>query len=769
MKTRKIKTIFLALILMIALVVTGISAYFIDTDVKTNTFEIGNVSIKLMEPSWEEPTNIAPNQIFQKDPLVLNNGKNDAYVYLEVMVPCANVVIKTNDDGTPLVQKEELFTYTTNNGWVEIDVAEDENNNVVKHVYAYVDGESLNPLEPDVETAPLFNEIQFINITSNQGLEGTSLDVVVNAYAIQTDIAEDDVSADGVWNIVKESPIKKNFIVAAHNQYGDKLDASATLIEGRLADMLLKELESSELVNREDVSLLLDVEMEYFHDSATATFDVSSVATAGDLVVIYHYDETEEKWEYVTTATVNKELKVVGEFTSFSPVALVVEENSEAILLPGQDFNNLIPAEIRNIEFLNTAAPENATIDVSAAQNGSAMAWIEGETYYIAPKEAGKTLYANPNASCMFDCSGFDGEDYYLGREIDKLDVRNLDTSKVTNMKAMFRYLNTCANDYNCVVLGLEDLDVSNVTNMHMTFYNTLSYVQDKVALDLSKWDVSNVTYMGDTFSSFAHNADEVLLTGLGKWDVSNVTDMTGMFSRFAFWANDWSLDLSGWGNKTGNVTDMYSMFNRAGQAASDSFYLNLTGWDVSKVTDMAHMFTDAGKDAPTFILLGLEDWDTCNVTTLSSTFSGMGKHASSIDLDFSTWDTSKVKTMFEVFHQVGYVASDWSIGDLSTKEVTKNGKTYTAWDTSNVTSMWGTFDGAGYYANSWSIGNIGNWNTSKVKEMRHMFYEAGYRQLTEPLDLSSWDVTNVANRHYEFISDFYYINITPPKFTDWN
>lgn len=47
-------------------------------------------------------------------------------------------------------------------------------------------------------------------------------------------------------------------------------------------------------------------------------------------------------------------------------------------------------------------------------------------------------------------------------------------------------------------------------------------------------------------------------------------------------------------------------------------------------------------------------------------------------------------------------------------------------WDTSNVTKMTMMFVEAGQYATDWDIGNLSKWNTSKVEDMYQMFTNAG-------------------------------------------
>ena len=185
--------------------VGAISAYFTDADTATNTFTVGKVSIDLQEPDWVPPTDITPEEEFAKDPKIVNDGINDAYVFVEVVVPYANVVT-ANEDGTKNAAADtELFSYDLKEGWIEVGTpAKDEETKTVTHLYAYSSADTMTVLAKDAETPAVFDFIKFANIVEDQELEATTLEVVVNAYAIQTKNiidgkdALDGNNADGV-------------------------------------------------------------------------------------------------------------------------------------------------------------------------------------------------------------------------------------------------------------------------------------------------------------------------------------------------------------------------------------------------------------------------------------------------------------------------------------------------------------------------------------------------------------------------------------------
>lgn len=202
-----------ALLLILAIMMSslaGISAYFTDTDTATNTFTVGEVSIDLQEPSWKGDTDTTPNMTTPKDPQVLNDGVSDAFVFLEVSVPYADNIVIADADGTKNVAATaELFTYTIKDGWVEVGTpTTDTEAGVVKHVYAYIgdNASDLKALAANETTPTLFDEITFVNAVENQGLEAAELDVIINAYGIQTnDINGGKTDPAGVWEVITNS------------------------------------------------------------------------------------------------------------------------------------------------------------------------------------------------------------------------------------------------------------------------------------------------------------------------------------------------------------------------------------------------------------------------------------------------------------------------------------------------------------------------------------------------------------------------------------
>lgn len=209
LKNKK-RIIFIAAVLVLLLGVGGVSAYFTSTDNATNQWTVGDVTIELLEEEYDkvpetERQNITPNKVFIKDPVVKNVGTNDAFVFLRFSVPKANVRIASQDGSAQASQVQELFDYTINEGWTKVTEdtsAADQNT----YVYSYGTEAECKALAAEASTPSLFkdNQITFLNVMEGQGLEGTTLEIPVESFGIQTtDLGADDKTAPAdVWKIL---------------------------------------------------------------------------------------------------------------------------------------------------------------------------------------------------------------------------------------------------------------------------------------------------------------------------------------------------------------------------------------------------------------------------------------------------------------------------------------------------------------------------------------------------------------------------------------
>lgn len=203
---KKVKLTILSLMLVACLTVAGVSAYFTDADTATNTFTIGKISLDLQEPHWDpdDARDLTPLKEITKDPQIKNDGVNPEYVFLEVVVPYANVVTANADGTRNAAADTELFFYTVNSGWTEIGTPrKDAAAGTVTHLYAYGSNSAMTALAKDAITPTLFDSVTFANVVEDQMLEESTQNIVINAYGIQTENINGGKTAPmDVWTVV---------------------------------------------------------------------------------------------------------------------------------------------------------------------------------------------------------------------------------------------------------------------------------------------------------------------------------------------------------------------------------------------------------------------------------------------------------------------------------------------------------------------------------------------------------------------------------------
>ena len=99
---------------------------------------------------------------------------------------------------------QELFDYTVDSGWALVDKKENADSNT--YIYVYGTPQKCAALPAGQTTSVFFQDgtITFKNIVEGQGLDGTSLEIPVEAFAIQTaDITEADTDVPAeVWSVL---------------------------------------------------------------------------------------------------------------------------------------------------------------------------------------------------------------------------------------------------------------------------------------------------------------------------------------------------------------------------------------------------------------------------------------------------------------------------------------------------------------------------------------------------------------------------------------
>ena len=99
------------------------STIYLHFNGKKDLFE--NLDISLTEPNWDkvpdkEKENIVPGKELVKDPTITNTGINDAFVFMKVTVPAAELVT-ANEDGTKNEKAlKQLYSWEINKGWIQL-------------------------------------------------------------------------------------------------------------------------------------------------------------------------------------------------------------------------------------------------------------------------------------------------------------------------------------------------------------------------------------------------------------------------------------------------------------------------------------------------------------------------------------------------------------------------------------------------------------------------------------------------------------------------
>ena len=149
------------------------------------------------------------------------------------------------------------------------------------------------------------------------------------------DVITEDSELDVEYSEISTSENNKTPIsVTATGSNGENLNATSYVIEGQEKVDLLDKLAEANLINNtEEIDALIEVNSDNFEGIATTTFDVSSIANTGDEVIILHFDETKQEWEFIGQETVDENGLVTGDFTSYSPVAFVKVDKADMNLI----------------------------------------------------------------------------------------------------------------------------------------------------------------------------------------------------------------------------------------------------------------------------------------------------------------------------------------------------------------------------------------------------------------------------------------------------
>ena len=322
-----------------------------------------------------------------------------------------------------------------------------------------------------------------------------------------------------------------------------------------------------------------------------------------------------------------------------------------------------------------------------------------------------------------------------------KLDVSGLDTSQVTDMDSMFA---VCINLTN---IPVSNFNTSKVKDMHSMFDSCFKLQ----SLDLSMFDTSNVTDFGYMFSG-----DKVMSTLhlTDNFVTEKAKDISGIFNDCEKLSN---INVSNW--NVSNVTSTEKAFANNFLLKS----LNLSNWDMSNCENSQMMFYS---DTALTSIGNTSNWNVSKITTTHSMFEGCSKLQS---LNTSKWVFSNLTNADSMFSNCQVLTkldtSNWGMGKviyfgflfnncyaLTSLNVSK-------WDTSNANIFNAMFNECVNLTNI----DVSNWKTSNVTQAVNTFLDC--KKLTQ-VAVQNWDMSNVSQLSGMFA---YCSGITSLDISKWN
>ena len=264
------------------------------------------------------------------------------------------------------------------------------------------------------------------------------------------------------------------------------------------------------------------------------------------------------------------------------------------------------------------------------------------------------------------DCSYM----FYRLRNLQSADLKNADTSNVTDMSHMLAFNGLSRMYFFELYESVDWYEFTGLNEFEQDYYYVTVDDRGNDIWLIKPWLDSPLR--------------EIDLSG---WDTSKVRDMTMMFE------NRWNisnLDIKHF--NTSNVTDFYGMFQECSSLES----LDLSSFDISNSTSTASMFYNCNS----LTSLDVSSFDTSNITNTAAMFCGCSSLTS---LDLSNFDTSNVTCMDLMF----YYCCSLKTLDLSN------------FDISNVKNTWLMF------ADCCELETIiagRNWSDNNVEDSDAMF-----------------------------------------------
>ncbi|WP_295092967.1 BspA family leucine-rich repeat surface protein [Ruminococcus sp.] len=333
----------------------------------------------------------------------------------------------------------------------------------------------------------------------------------------------------------------------------------------------------------------------------------------------------------------------------------------------------------------------------------------------------------------------------FYGLAADSLDLSAFDTSNVTDMSEMFMFSYISSID-------LSSFDTSKVTNMEGMFAYT--YLSE---LDLSSFDTSNVNMMTSMFCGC--NDLETIYVG-DKWSVENVdteqyndeamfngcislsggkgTYFDPEITNSEYARIDGGEEAPGYLSAVGDKQDLSYFDSKTGTLHLKGYVKMTDGVNLpDEITkeDVLHITADEGAILPTncsgifYGMVNLETADLQNANTSNvRRMSGMFDECENlVSVNLKGIDTSKAESMSFMF---AYCPKLETL-DLS------------SFDTTSLYDMFGMFCGC----SSLKSVDLSSFDTSNVWDMGMMFQDCAF----ESLDLSNFDTSNIGYSDYMF------------------
>lgn len=160
-----------------------------------NIITPGSIDVKLTETKWipENGKQLTPECEVDKNPAVINTGKNEAWIFLKLQIPVKEIVLV---DPASRKKKErsktELFSFETDERWKLLNMQKQEKYTTCVYGYREI-------VKPGKTTAELFQKVRLVNYLEGELDEKEELLIPIEAMAIQTNVCALDAGLEEVY------------------------------------------------------------------------------------------------------------------------------------------------------------------------------------------------------------------------------------------------------------------------------------------------------------------------------------------------------------------------------------------------------------------------------------------------------------------------------------------------------------------------------------------------------------------------------------------